>query len=126
MTMSQDEATIQKLIDAFAEAFNRGDTASMATMYTEDAYLLPPQADIMRGRPAIQQFWQAASEQIGDMKLTIVDIESLGSDAAREIGTLTGKTKGQPQQEVVGKYVVVWRKVGNDWKLATDIWNFNN
>jgi ketosteroid isomerase-like protein len=49
MTMSQDEATIQKLIDAFAEAFNRGDTASMATMYTEDAYLLPPQADIMRG-----------------------------------------------------------------------------
>jgi uncharacterized protein (TIGR02246 family) len=126
MTMPQDKATIQKLIDAFAEAFNRGDTASMATMYTEDAYLLPPQTDIMRGRAAIQQFWQAASEQIGDMKLTIVDVEPLGSDAAREIGTVTAKTKGQPQQEVVGKYVVVWRKVGNDWKLATDIWNFNN
>jgi uncharacterized protein (TIGR02246 family) len=125
MTMPQDKATIQKLIDAFAEAFNRGDTASMATMYTEDAYLLPPQADMMRGRAAIQQFWQAASEQIGDMKLTIVDVEPLGSDAAREIGTVTARTKVQPQQEVVGKYVVVWRKVGNDWKLATDIWNFN-
>jgi hypothetical protein len=24
---------------------------------------------------------------------------------------------------VTGKYVVVWEKVGNDWKLATDIWN---
>jgi len=22
-----------------------------------------------------------------------------------------------------GKYVVVWEKVGSDWKLATDIWN---
>jgi ketosteroid isomerase-like protein len=30
----------------------------MATLYTEDAYLLPPQADLMRGRAAIQQFWQ--------------------------------------------------------------------
>jgi ketosteroid isomerase-like protein len=26
-------------------------------------------------------------------------------------------------QEVVGKYVVVWEKVGDDWKLAADIWN---
>jgi hypothetical protein len=22
-------------------------------------------------------------------------------------------------------YVVVWEKVGSDWKLATDIWNTN-
>jgi ketosteroid isomerase-like protein len=32
-------------------------------------------------------------------------------------------TKGQQRQQVVGKYVVVWQKVGNEWKLATDIWN---
>jgi len=25
--------------------------------------------------------------------------------------------------ELTGKYVVVWEKVGNEWKLATDIWN---
>jgi hypothetical protein len=24
---------------------------------------------------------------------------------------------------VTGKYVVVWEKVGNDWKLSSDIWN---
>jgi ketosteroid isomerase-like protein len=32
-------------------------------------------------------------------------------------------TKGSPPQQVSGKYVVVWEKVGNDWKLAADIWN---
>jgi len=32
-------------------------------------------------------------------------------------------TKGQQSQQVVGKYVVVWQKVGTDWKLMTDIWN---
>jgi hypothetical protein len=49
----------------------------------------------------------------------------LGPEAAREIGTVTLQTKSQPSQEIVGKYAVVWRKVGGDWKLATDIWNSN-
>jgi ketosteroid isomerase-like protein len=44
------------------------------------------------------------------------------TSAAREIGTFSLKTKG-PKQEVTGKYVVVWEKVGTDWQLATDIWN---
>jgi ketosteroid isomerase-like protein len=26
-------------------------------------------------------------------------------------------------KEVTGKYVVVWEKVGRDWKLSSDIWN---
>jgi hypothetical protein len=33
------------------------------------------------------------------------------------------KTKSPVPQEVVGKYVVVSEKVGNDWQLAADIWN---
>ena len=33
------------------------------------------------------------------------------------------KTKGPTPQEVTGKYVVVWEKVGTDWKVAVDIWN---
>jgi ketosteroid isomerase-like protein len=41
--------------------------------------------------------------------------------AAREIGTFSLKTKGPTPQEVTGKYVVVWEKVGKDWKLAADI-----
>ncbi len=122
---AQDKATIEKLNDAFAQAFNAGDMAALAGMYTSDAYLLPPQADLMRGRDAIQTFWKAAGEQVGDLKLTAVDVKPLGPDAAREVGTFTLKTKGQQQQEVAGKYVVVWQKVGNDWKLATDIWNMN-
>jgi ketosteroid isomerase-like protein len=38
-------------------------------------------------------------------------------------GTFSLKTKGPAPQEVTGKYVVVWEKIGNDWKLAADIWN---
>ena len=26
-------------------------------------------------------------------------------------------------KEATGKYLVVWEKIGGDWKLAADIWN---
>jgi hypothetical protein len=67
--------------------------------------------------------WKSMAEQVSDPKLTTLDVKPLGPSAAREIGTFSLKTKGPTPQEVSGKYVVVWEKVGNDWKLATDIWN---
>ena len=61
-------------------------------------------------------------EKVGDPKLTTLDVKLLGSSVVREIGTFSLKTKGPTPQEVIGN-VVVWEKVGADWKLATDIWN---
>ena len=122
---AQDKATIQSLNDKFAAAFNSGDFAAVASHYTEDAVLLPPGAAMAKGRSAIQSFWKGAAEGVSDLKLTAIDVKSLGTEAAREIGSFTLTTKGQQTQEVAGKYVVVWQKVGNEWKLATDIWNTN-
>ena len=121
--LAQDKATIEKLNDAFVAAFNKGDFAAVGSMYTEDAYLLPPGSAMAKGRSNVQAFWTKAGEAIGDVKLTTVDVKPLGSDAAREIGTFALTTKGAQPQNLTGKYVVVWQKVGSDWKLATDIWN---
>jgi ketosteroid isomerase-like protein len=92
-------------------------------LYTPDAVVLPPGSQMAKGRSAIQAFWKKSAEQIGDIKLTTLDVKPLGKDAAREIGTFTLKTKATPPQDVAGKYVVVWHKVGREWKLGTDIWN---
>ncbi len=121
--LAQNKATIEKLNDVWTAAFNKGDAAAVAALYTEDAYVLPPGSAMVKGRSAIEAFWRQAAQQMTDAKLTTVDVLPLGRSAAREIGTVTLKTKSQPPQEVVGKYVVVWRKIGRDWKLATDIWN---
>jgi uncharacterized protein (TIGR02246 family) len=121
--LAQNKATIEKLNDVWTAAFNKGDAAAVAALYTEDAYVLPPSSAMVKGRPAIEAFWRQAVQQMSDAKLTTVDVLPLGRSAAREIGTVTLKTKSQPPQEIVGKYVVVWRKIGRDWKLATDIWN---
>jgi len=119
--LAQDKATIEKLNNAWTAAFNKGDAQAVAAMYAEDAYVLPPGSDIVKGRAAIEAFWRQAAQQMGDA----LDVLPLGRNAAREIGTVSLKTKSQPPQEVVGKYAVVWRKLDGRWKLATDIWNTN-
>jgi uncharacterized protein (TIGR02246 family) len=120
---AQDKATIVKLNDAWAAAFNKGDASAVAAMYTEDAFVLPPGTEMVKGRAAIEAFWRQAAQQMGDAKFTTVDVLPLGPRAAREIGTVSLKSKSQPPQEITAKYAVVWRKVGGKWKLATDIWN---
>jgi uncharacterized protein (TIGR02246 family) len=107
----------------FVELFNKGDFDGIAQLYTEDATALPPGAAMVKGRAAIGAMWKAMAEQVTDVKVTALEVKPLGPDAAREIGTFSLKTKAATPQEVTGKYVVVWEKVGGEWKLATDIWN---
>jgi uncharacterized protein (TIGR02246 family) len=105
------------------EFFNKGNFAGVASLYTEDATAFPPGSAMVKGRAAIAAMWKNMAEQVTDPQLTTLDVKSLGPAAAREIGTFSLKTKGPTPKEMFGKYVVVWEKVGADWKLAADIWN---
>jgi uncharacterized protein (TIGR02246 family) len=87
--VAQDKATIEKLNEAFVGAFKRGDFATVAALYTEDATVLPNGSTMVKSRPGIQAFWTKAGQEISDIKLTTVDVKPLGSEAAREIGLYT-------------------------------------
>jgi ketosteroid isomerase-like protein len=52
-----------------------------------------------------------------------LEVTPLGALTGREIGTLAAKTKESQPKRVVNKYVVIWQKVGDEWKITTDIWN---
>jgi uncharacterized protein (TIGR02246 family) len=123
--LAQTTAQIQKLNDQWMAAFNKGDAAAVAAMYTIDAYVLPDGREMVKGRPAIEALWKQQMAGATVEKITTLDVKPLGSNAAREIGTATMKTKAQPPQDVVIKYAVVWQKEGGQWKLLQDIWNMN-
>jgi uncharacterized protein (TIGR02246 family) len=123
--MAQSKAAIQKLEDQWGAAFNKGDAAAVAAMYTDDAYVLPAGAPVVHGRDDIQKFWGAAMQQLSDVKCTAVDVKPLGRSGAREIGTCSFKTKGATPQDGALKYAVVWQKVNGQWMLNTDIWNMD-
>ena len=122
---AQTKAVIQQLDDQWTAAFNRGDAAAVAAMYTQDAYVLPAMAPIVKGRAAIEAFWKDAVPKYQDVKCTALDVKPLGGNAAREIGSCSMMTKAPPLQEVELKYAVVWQKEGGRWKLLQDIWNMD-
>jgi uncharacterized protein (TIGR02246 family) len=117
------KAEIEAVNAKWIDFFNKGDFAGIASLYTYDAAAFPPGSGIVKGRAAIEAMWKGMAAQVGDPKLTTLDVKPLGPSAAREIGTFSLKSKGATPQELTGKYVVVWEKIGNDWKLAADIWN---
>jgi uncharacterized protein (TIGR02246 family) len=121
--LAQSKAAIQKLNDQWSAAFNKGDAAAVAAMYTSDAYVLPAGAPMVQGRAAIEKLWQGAMQQMSDVKVTTIAVKPLGRSAASEIGTASFKTKSQPPQDGAIKYAVVWQKEGGQWKLLRDIWN---
>ena len=122
---SAQKAEIEAVNAKWIEFFNKGDFAGVASLYTTDATAFPQGSPMVQGGAAIGAMFKSMAEKVGDPKLTTLDVKSLGPNAAREIGTFSFKTKAPSPQEVIGKYVVVWEKVGNDWKLASYIWNEN-
>ena len=99
----------------------RGDAKAVAERYTSDAAVFPPGGSVARGTAAIEAFWTAAlTAGIEDVELTTTTVESAG-DLAFEEGTVSiTDGKGQTTQE---HYIVVWKRIGGEWKLHRDIWN---
>ncbi len=100
------------------------DIESLGRVYTPDAHILPPGADLIQGVPAIKAFWNQAITglDVKDASLTTISAESAGSDVV-EIGSAELTLAGG--QVVAVKYVVHWKLDDGSWKWHTDIWNMN-
>ena len=117
------KAEIEAVNAKWVDFFNEGDFVGLASLYTDDATAFPPGSGMVKGKAAIGAMWKGMAEKVTNPIVTTLDVKRLGLSAAREIGTFSLTTKGQPPKEVAGKYVVVWEKIGSDWKLSADIWN---
>jgi uncharacterized protein (TIGR02246 family) len=117
------KANIEAVNAKWTEFFSKGDFDGVASLYTADAIAFPPGSSMVKGRAAIGAMWKGMAQQVSEPKVTTLEVKTLGRNTVREIGTFSLKTKEPAPKEVTGKYVVIWQKVGKNWKLATDIWN---
>ena len=124
-SQAQDFATVQRLADQFAEAFNKNGAAGVGEMYADEAILVPPEADIRMGRRDIQAFWTQQARQGENLAIIVLDLKPLGTDAARALVRSEMTTKGPRPQQVTGRNVAVLQRVGTDWKLSTHTWNYD-
>jgi uncharacterized protein (TIGR02246 family) len=114
-------------IQTFGDALQRGDAAAIAALYSRDATLLPPDNPMMKGADSIEAFWQSAMTMgIRGGKLETLEVEAR-DDLAYEMGrfALTMQPEGSESTDLTGKYVVVWKVIGGNWRMHVDIWNTN-
>jgi uncharacterized protein (TIGR02246 family) len=121
---SEIEAANQK----FGAAYDKGDAAALARLYTSHATILPSGSEMVTGRDNIQKFWAGAIQSgLKFTSLQTVSAEQYGN-AAREIGHFTADAPNAQKQitKLDGKYVVVWKRLNGTWMLDCDIWNLNH
>lgn len=124
-TFAAEKSAMEETSRKYEQAYAAADAATLASLYTEGAILLPDDAEMVRGRQAIREFFSAGMGSGATIKFTTLQIEGEG-DLAFEVGRYdySVQPEGQDAQESSGKYVVVWRK-GTDgvWRAHVDIWN---
>lgn len=114
-------AVFRTLVENIESAFARGDAAGIANCYTDTGMLLPVGADFVKGKQAIEAFWQEAIDMgINALELDIVEVEQHG-DTAIEMSTYTMRS-ADDQMIDHGKGVVIWKYADGTWKLHRDIW----
>lgn len=112
-------------IDKFSSYVMESNYDKIAESYTNDGKIFPNKREIIEGRTLIKAYWELPEGvSIMHHKITPSEIKVLGNEAY-DYGHYEGKTKRKDGQEVAwkGKYVIVWKKVENDWKIYLDIWN---
>jgi len=121
-----DEKAIRGQVDHWLQLVKAKDASAIASLYTEDGAVMPPNGPIGKGHAAIQKTWTSLMAIPGfDLSFAPEQIVvSTSGDLALDRGTykLAVAPKGTAQTDT-GKYVVVWRKVGGEWKAAADIFN---
>lgn len=121
-----DEQAIRAQVDRWTQLIKAKDAKAIAALYADDGAVMPPNTPIGKGHEAIEKIWAGLMQTPGfDLAITPEQITvSASGDMALDRGNykLSVAPEGTAQTDT-GKYVVVWRKVGGQWKAAADIFN---
>jgi uncharacterized protein (TIGR02246 family) len=109
----------------FVTALEAGDPATAASVYAEDARLLPPSSATMKGREAIEAFWQTGVEAgVSQVELEALELESR-TGLAYEIGRYALHLHADGSTVVDrGKYLLVLaQQEDGTWRRAVEMFN---
>ncbi len=123
---SFDLSGARKIVDSVNQAFGtlveKGDSAGIASLYASDAKLMAPNGPAIQGNSGIISAFSGLLKS-GIAKAELKTVDLWGTEALlSEEGTyaLSGKDgKGLDK----GKYIVLWKKEGGNWKIFRDIFN---
>ncbi|MBF0888822.1 MULTISPECIES: YybH family protein [Gluconobacter] len=125
-TQSPDVAAVKAVTEQFAADLAKGDLQAISRLYTDDARLLPPNADPISGRAAILAYFEKTlrPDLVGGATFDHYEIYG-GENAATSLSQIRMlDTKGQVIER--GKQTIVLLKQDGKWKIHRDMWSDNS
>ena len=121
---AETRAGIEAANAAFSAAAAKGDSEALAALYDPNGQVMPAGSEPVRGREAIQKFWQGAlSSGVAQVSLKTLEVFGQGATAT-EVGHYELRDKAGKTLDA-GKYIVIWRREGGEWKLLRDMFSTN-
>jgi uncharacterized protein (TIGR02246 family) len=120
------DPAIRRVADAYTAAMLAGDAAAAAAVYGDDAVEMPPGVPPIRGRAAIEQYFRGV---FGGCRFTAFTLSHTEARASGDVAFVTGVSRatvtpnGGPPVTEDGKYLVVLKRAGGEWKVAYSIHN---
>ncbi len=113
---------IAEVNKVFMNCIRTNDQDGFVNLYTDDAVLLANNAPPLLGQVGAGRFFSVLQDKgIAEVRLTTIEIHSVGSDAwergVSEARDRFGQIIGR------GNYIVIWKKTPLGWKLHRDIMN---
>jgi uncharacterized protein (TIGR02246 family) len=115
-----DERVIRDSIEAFEQAFQKGDAPAIAAMFAEDGEAVDADGTTIQGRRAIEEHYASRlASRPGDKIDTNVDsVAFLAPGVAR----VTGRTEVTPSEggaPITGRFSAIEVKTGDRWLVAS-------
>jgi len=127
--VGQIRKSIEEVNASYGEAIREGNLAGVVAAYTDDATMVPPDGDLIKGKQAIEEFYRRLLQMgVKDIVLTTIEVEGSGG-TAYEIGKtkIRIQPEGQETTQDSTKYMVIWkRQADGKWKVQADIWNLSS
>ncbi len=122
------EESIRNTDARFAEAFNRGDLASVVALHAPDALLLGPDSPAERGGQAVEAgFKEMLEAGWKNIEFGSIQIGS-GGDLGYHVGTFAADVprEGGSDQRVTGKFLDIYKPDdAGSWKIHVTMFNFD-
>jgi ketosteroid isomerase-like protein len=116
---------IEKLNSKFMESVKKQDIDGIISIYSENAFFMFPNMPMVQGHETLRMAFKGMFDAgIKEINLKIGEVIDAGDYAIeRSIYTQKIQPPGMGVIEDVGKYVVVWKKTPDGYKVYLDIIN---
>ena len=115
-------AAVIKIENELVRLINKAEWDSVSAIYATDATIMAPGSPPVKGQKAIASLWHTISVR----GMHTVELQFIGLEQSGDKIIAKGKyVMNNKQNEIIdiGKFMAIYRKENNQWRLQTDMFN---